>query len=188
MVSTEDSQSSDPGSIPDVPTRQILILWYHNFMATISLFLGGTVAHSTWRKSLIGALVVSGVDRESIFDPTTNEWTLDCQAEEDAAKASAKFNLFYLCDPRQDGNPVSVYSLVEAVMGLYDQPSNTIVVFDNEGYTGHALKSLIKAEQDLINRFPNGLIFGSRAQVENFLIHKLGTRDVLGVQDFGSFA
>jgi len=140
----------------------------------ISIFLGGTAANSTWRTSFTEELVAAGVSPDTIFNPVVPDWTPECQAAEDAAKATAKYNLFYLCDPKQEGNPVSVYSLVEAVMGMYDQPSNTVVVFDNAGYSGHALKSLTKSEKDLRKRFPNGLIFGSRDAALDFLVEKLG--------------
>lgn len=140
---------------------------------SISIFLGGTCANSVWRTDFTSALIAAGVPAETIFNPVVPEWTPDCQAAEDAAKATAKYNLFYLCDPKQEGNPISVYSLVEAVMGLYDQPSNTVVIFENEGYSGHALKALIKAEKDLRKRFPNCFIFGSRDAALIFLISHL---------------
>ena len=143
-------------------------------MATISVFLGGTCANANWRPTFIEDLVSDGVPAETIFNPVVPDWTPECQAAEDTAKATAKYNLFYLCDPKQEGNPVSVYSLVEAVMGLYDQPSNTVVVFDNAGYTGQALKSLVKSEKDMRKRFPSGLIFGSRDEALDFLVAKLG--------------
>ena len=142
-------------------------------MANISVFLGGTCANANWRPSFINELVKAGVSASTIFNPIVPDWTPECQAAEDVAKATAKYNLFYLCDPKQEGNPVSVYSLVEAVMGLYDQPSNTVVVFDNAGYNGQALKSLAKSEQDMRKRFPNGLIFGSRDEALKFLIERL---------------
>ncbi len=144
-------------------------------MATISVFLGGTYANANWRQTFIEDLVSDGVPAETIFNPVVPDWTPECQAAEDIAKATAKYNLFYLCDPKQEGNPVSVYSLVEAVMGLYDQPSNTVVVFDNAGYTGQALKSLVKSEKDMRKRFPSGLIFGSRDEALDFLSEKLGS-------------
>lgn len=145
-------------------------------MANISVFLGGTVANSNWRDSFTSDLVKAGVSPETIFNPVVADWTPECQASEDAAKATAQFNLFYLCDPKQEGNPVSVYSLVEAVMGMYDQPSSTVVVFDNTGYSGHALKALTKSEKDLRKRFPTGLVFGTRDAALDFLIAKLGKR------------
>lgn len=58
-------------------------------------------------------------------------------------------------------------------MGMYDQSSNTVVVFDNTGYSGHALKALNKSEKDLKKRFPNGLVFGSREAVLEYLVSKL---------------
>jgi hypothetical protein len=87
-------------------------------MATISVFLGGTCANANWRTSFTADLVKAGVPADSIFNPVVPDWTPECQAAEDAAKLTAKYNLFYLCDPKQEGNPVSVYSLVEAVMGM----------------------------------------------------------------------
>lgn len=139
-----------------------------------SIFLGGTVANANWRPSFIADLVAAGVSEDSLYNPVVPDWTPECQAAEDQAKSQARYNLFYICDPKQEGNPVSIYSLVEATMGLYDQPSTIVVVFDNTGYSGHALKSLTKSEKDLRKRFPTASIFSTREEAVNYFVKRLG--------------
>jgi hypothetical protein len=140
-----------------------------------SIFLGGTVGSTTWRSTFIADLVAAGVPAESIYNPVVPDWTPECQAAEDRAKAEASYNLFYICSPNPgDATNVSVYSIVEAVMGLYDQPSTTVVVFDNREYSGHILKSLKKTEKDLRNRFPNANIFSTYEEAVSYFVARLG--------------
>jgi hypothetical protein len=144
----------------------------------VSIFLGGTVGNSNWRAPFIADLVSRGVPAEGLFDPVVPDWTPECQAAEDRAKATAQYNLFYITNPAQEGINVSAYSLVEAVMGLYDQPSNTVVVFDNTGYTGHVLKALTKIEKDLRKRFPNAFILENRDAALQFFASRLAVSQV----------
>jgi hypothetical protein len=144
-------------------------------MRHTSIFLGGTVGNSNWRTSFIADLVKVGVPEAGLFNPVVPNWTPECQAAEDEAKAIATFNLFYLTNPEIGENAVSVYSIVEAIMCLYDQPSNTVIVFDfaNSGYPAHTLKALAKTEKDLRKRFPNANILGNREDALNFFIDRL---------------
>lgn len=51
----------------------------------------------------------------------------DAQKLEDDAKAESAYMLFYISNPgTEGGNQVSAYSLVEAVIGLYDNPAPSL--------------------------------------------------------------
>jgi hypothetical protein len=143
-------------------------------MSAAPIFLGGTCGNSKWRDVLIAKLAALGIPTERLFNPVVPDWTTEHQAAENKAKKEAEFNLFYLASPEQEGNPVSTYSIVEAIMGLYDDPMRAIVVFDNEGYAKHALKALSKTEGDLRSRFPKGLIFSSMDELVSFLQGVIG--------------
>lgn len=117
------------------------------------IFLGGTCGNNNWRESFTEDLIQAGVPAESIFNPVVSDWNEDVQKAEEHAKATASFLLFYLADPKQDGNPLSTYSVVEAMIGLYEEPARTIVVFDHDGLAGHALKVALQIEKHLRNRF-----------------------------------
>jgi hypothetical protein len=123
------------------------------------IFLGGTVGNSKWRDLFTSRLIEAGVPAGRIFNPVVSNWTAESQEKEDAAKRSSNYLLFYICNTEQDGNPLSAYAMVEAVMHLYDQIDSTVVIFDTTGLEGHPLKALSKSEQDLRRRFPDGHIF-----------------------------
>lgn len=135
---------------------------------TINVFLGGTCANNNWREEFTAALIAAGVPADTIFNPVLPpgvDWTQADADREHAAKSSARFNLFYIADPKQEGNTFSAYSTCEAIMGLYDD-SSAIVVFDQTGMEGHALKAMKQIERDLTKRFPDGRIFDSARSVQ----------------------
>jgi len=138
------------------------------------VFLGGTVGNSKWRDSFTERLVAAGVEKERIFNPVVADWNEEFQAKEDAAKLSSDYLLFYVCNTEQDGNPVSTYGIVEAVMHLYDKPKVTVVVFDLKGLEGHVLKALKKTEKDLRARFPQGHIFSNADDAIAFFAGEVG--------------
>lgn len=145
---------------------------------TINVFLGGRCANNNWREEFTVALVAAGVPADTIFNPVLPpgvEWTQVDADREHVAKTAAKFNLFYIADPKQDGNMFSAYSTCEAIMGLYDDP-RAIVVFDQDGMVGHALKAMKQIERDLKNRFPYGRIFDSARAVQ-YLADALGCNE-----------
>jgi hypothetical protein len=152
-------------------------------MNRIEVFLGGTVGKSNWRESFVADLVQAGVAKESIFNPVVAEWNEAAMEAEDKAKKTAAFNLFYITNPDTDGQSVSVYSLVEAVMGLYDNLQSTVVVFDYCGYSGHILKALTKSEKDLRKRFPYARIFSTREEALSFLVDRITHQPLLDISD-----
>ena len=137
------------------------------------VFLGGTCANNNWRDGLIDELVTRGVARESLFNPVVANWNEEAQRNEENAKANASHFVFYLADPKQQGNPLSYYSAVEATMALYDHPETTVVVFDNDGVEGQFLKASKQAEKVLRKRHPNAVILGSRQEAIDWLASQL---------------
>lgn len=125
------------------------------------IFLGGTVGVNDWRKErAIPLLEQIGVPREAIFDPVVEDWDEAAQANEDRVKREATVLLYYIASPSTGASDVSAYSLVEAVMALYDDPARTVVVFDTAGMSPHVTKAINKAEFDLLARFQHLPIFG----------------------------
>ncbi len=137
-----------------------------------TVFLGGTCGNNDWRKGFMLRCMERGVPKEAFFDPTVAEWNDEARANEARMKAAATHMIFYIASPKQEGNPLSAYSMVEATMALYDNP-NTVVVFDNESLTGHALKAAAQACWDLQIRFPNAAIFGIPREAEDWLVGRL---------------
>lgn len=135
-------------------------------MSGIFVFLGGTCGNNNWCEQFTIDLIEAGVCPQSIFNPVLPpgvEWTQTDADREHTVKCIADFNLFYIADSKQEGNPVSVYSIVEAVMGLYqnekeDSSPKTVVVFDMVGMTGHALKAVQQTAHDLRRRFPEWIL------------------------------
>lgn len=133
------------------------------------IFLGGTCGANNWRVSFIDELVKRGVKPEAIFNPVVPDWTPEDQAKEEDAKARATQMVFYIANPKQEGVNVSSYSLVEATMALYDSPETTVVIFDDDGITGHALKALKQSEKVLKKRFPSAAIYYDTGKALDFL-------------------
>lgn len=136
-----------------------------------AVFLGGTVAANKWRDGFIQRVSERGVEANVLFNPVTDNWDEAFQALEDSVKRDAELMLFYLGDT-QDGSGLSVYSITEATMGLYDDPNRTVVVFDRTGVEGHALKAFTKIEKDLRKRFPQANIFGTLSEAEDFIVNR----------------
>jgi hypothetical protein len=126
---------------------------------SVQVFLGGTVGTNTWREDVIPELTRRGIPLEALYDPPVDDWTEEIQAREDAAKRHASYLLYVIAHPGGSSAAVSAYSLVEAVMGLYDRPGQTVVAFDTSGMTGHVLKVMRKIIRDLQERFPDAPIF-----------------------------
>lgn len=133
------------------------------------VFLGGTCGQNEWRKGFLRQATSVGFPAEMFFNPVVENWDEAAQQREEVAKRDCLVNLFYLADPFEADNRVSFYSLCEAIMGLYDNPQKTVVIFDDSGMPPHAAKSMKKAQQDLRKRFPDGNIFSSYDELFNYL-------------------
>lgn len=137
------------------------------------VFLGGTAANNNWRDNLIERLVAAGIKKEALFNPVVKDWNKKAQEKEESAKRNASHLVFYIADPKQEGNPLSAYSMVEATMALYDKPDRSIVVFDTEGISGHALKAMNQTLKVFKARFPKQNIFGTVSEAESWLFKEL---------------
>lgn len=103
----------------------------NNFVNTT--FLGGTCSTSTWREELLQKLH-SNVET---FNPVVPNWTPECQAVEDQARAESRFVLFVLTKEM-----VGVFSVAEVVDCSNKYPERTIFCFKQDDFDGHMLKSL----------------------------------------------
>lgn len=157
-----------PGCSHEFPEHHI-----SNVCGDRHVFLGGTAANNDWRSNFVATLIVRGVPEERLFNPVVKDWNEDAQRREETAKVAADYLIFYIADPKQDGNPLSAYSMVEATMALYDKPERTVVVFDTEGMDGHPLKVMEQTLRVLKTRFPQANIFGGRQKVIDWLANIL---------------
>lgn len=137
------------------------------------IFLGGTVGVNPWRESVvIPGLLARGVPADHILNPVVSSWDAQAQAREDQAKRDPTYLLLFVLaspDPTTESPFVSGYSLVEAVMALYDAPQRTVVVFETTHLARRPAKGMRKAAQDLRERFPNAPIFLTYAQAIDWL-------------------
>ena len=98
-----------------------------------STFLGGTCSTSTWREELLAKLN-SNVET---FNPVVPDWTPECQAIEDQARAESRYVLFVLSKEM-----VGVFSVAEVVDCSNKYPGRTLFCFLPDEFEGHMLKSL----------------------------------------------
>lgn len=115
---------------------------YDNIKENIKVFLGGTCNESTWRTSLIEKL------KCEYFNPVVDNWTPECQAEEEKQKEECDFNLFVIT-PKMAG----VFSIAEVVDLSNKRPRSTLFcLLDTDEdcrFTKAQLKSL-KAVENLL--------------------------------------
>jgi hypothetical protein len=60
-------------------------------------------------------------------------------------------------------------------MGLYDDPTRTVIVFDTTDVADHVRKALIKSAKDLKKRFPEGNVLDSQDAALTFLAERLAS-------------
>ena len=138
------------------------------------VFLGGTAANNPWRKQFVEN--AKGVPASVFFDPVVAVWDEEARRREEEAKAMASHLVFYIADPRQDGNPLSAYSMVEATMALYDKPLISVVIFDTTGMGGHPLKAMNQTFRALKARFPSSYIFATPDEAVAWLVADIQRR------------
>lgn len=139
----------------------------------ILAFLGGTCGNNRWRDIFTQNVAERGVPADGLFNPVVADWDEAAREAEEVAKRNAKYLIFYVADPQQDGNPLSGYSMVEATMALYDHGVRAVVVFDFNGLVGHPLKAMKQAAKVLKARFPGSYIFESREEAQDWLVREL---------------
>ena len=121
-------------------------------------FLGGTCGTSTWRETLLEKLE----QKVETFNPVVPDWTPECQAIEDQARAESKYVLFVLTKEM-----VGVFSVAEVVDCSNKYPERTLFCFLQEDFEGHMLKSL-KATAKMVKA--NGAkVFENLDEIAEFL-------------------
>ena len=104
-------------------------------MEKLTIFLGGTCGNSTWRIKLQKMLNASYIDA---FDPIVENWTPECQENEDYHKAHDDINLFVITPETK-----SQYSLFEIGVEAVKNPKRTVVcILDNENGTAFETQQL----------------------------------------------
>ena len=103
-------------------------------MEKCNVFLGGTCAHSDWRKQLMPILDSYNI---TYFNPVVSDWTSSCQVIEDWHKEHDDFNLFVITSEMK-----GVFSITEVVDLSNKRPNTTIFCVLRDGFTKGQLKSL----------------------------------------------
>lgn len=121
------------------------------------VFLGGTCAETTWREELIPLLEIP------YFNPVVEDWTSECQAEEDRQKEICEYQTYVITSAMQ-----GCFSIAEAVDGSNKNPQGTIFcILDLENFDEKQQKSL-KACEKLISK--NGAhVVNSLVEIANIL-------------------
>jgi len=110
------------------------------------VFLGGTCGDSTWRGELTPLLSTQNTT-VNYFNPVVEDWTPECQAQEEEEKNQQCNIHLYVITSQMSG----VYSIAEVVESAYKRDKITILQIIPYGFNEHQLKSL-KATCDLVRR------------------------------------
>jgi len=92
----------------------------------LKVFLGGTCNESTWRDELIPKL---GID---YFNPVVDDWTPECQAEEERQKSEECNVHLYVITPKQTG----VFSIAEMIESSCNKNVITVIYIQDEDTAG----------------------------------------------------
>lgn len=96
------------------------------------VFLGGTCAETTWREELSAVLDVE------YFNPVVGDWTPDCQAVEEAEKATCcNIHLYVITS-----DMIGVFSIAEVIESSMTKGKQTIFHVMPDGFGKAQLKSL----------------------------------------------
>ena len=129
-------------------------------MNIMKVFLGGTCAESKWREKLIPLL------RCDYFNPVVEDWTPECQENEEREKKICDYHLYVITTKMQ-----GVYSIAEAVNDSKNVLRTCIFCVtkeeDDRDWTKGELKSL-DATAKLIKR-NGGVVLNNLEEVANFL-------------------
>lgn len=140
-----------------------------------TVFLGGTTGND-YRERITAELLSSGkVTPDQIFNPVVEHWTDEAKEKEDAMKADPSVLMLFYFAANKDGIFISVYSTSEALMGLYDSPERTIVLFDYTGMVPRAAKRMRKIYGDWKKRFPDAPIFESFEEATAAVIARIAS-------------
>jgi len=126
----------------------------------MKVFLGGTCAESKWREKLIPLLQCD------YFNPVVEDWTPECQANEEREKLVCDYHL-YVITPKMQG----VYSIAEVVNDSIKLQNKCIFCVtkedDDRDWTKGELKSL-NATAELIKN-NGGTVLSDLNEVAEYL-------------------
>jgi hypothetical protein len=126
------------------------------------IFLGGTAGCNRWREEFIGRLVERGVARE---------WLGAGVTQHDAALL-----VFYLGDPKEPGNPLSAFSLVEATVAVCKEPDRTLLIFEPAGLERHAREAYEQTEALLRELAPKVPVFHGTGPAIDWIAERFAKR------------
>jgi len=109
--------------------------WLHNNeleMEMSKVFLGGTCNESTWRDELMPVLQVD------YFNPVVDDWTPDCQEEEERQKANCCDVHLYVITSDMTGT----FSIAEAIESAMTPGKHSILHVIPDGFGKSQIKSL----------------------------------------------
>ena len=116
------------------------------------VFLGGTCNESTWRDEIIPQLKIK------YFNPVVDDWTPECQAEEERQKNEVCNIHLYVITPRMTG----VFSIAEAVESAILKKENCVFCYlANDGaytFSKGQLKSL-NAVANMVKKHGGSIAF-----------------------------
>lgn len=125
------------------------------------VFLGGTCNESTWRDKLIPML------RMNYFNPVVDDWTPECQAEEERQKNEECNYQLYVITPKMTG-VFSIAEVIEAAITKHDKAVFCIIPNDdNLEFTKGQIKSL-NAVGNMVAKY-QGVWCHTLEEVANYL-------------------
>ena len=128
-----------------------------------SVFLGGTCASSTWREELIPML---DPEKVTFFNPVVEDWTPECQAEEDFHRENDDICL-YVITPEGEG----FYSYVEVTDDSNKRPEKTVLCIlpeaNGKTFSKHEAKCALKTAKLVHNN--GATVVESLEQVANYV-------------------
>lgn len=128
----------------------------------IKVFLGGTCNGSTWRDELIPKLKID------YYNPVVEDWTPECQAEEERQKSEECNIHLYVITPRQIG----VFSIAEMIESACDKNVVTVIFIQNEDGMGYTFDNVRKKSWDAVVKMAQkhgALVFNNLNDVAYFL-------------------
>ena len=128
----------------------------------LKVFLGGTCNGSTWRDELIPKLKID------YFNPVVEDWTPECQAEEERQKNKECYIHLYVITPRQTG----VFSIAEMIESSCNKNVITVIYIQDEDGTGFTFDEFRKKSWNAVVKMAqkhNAFIMNSLNDVATFL-------------------
>ena len=125
------------------------------------VFLGGTCNESSWRDIIMPRLKID------YFNPVVDDWTPDCQAEEERQKNEECDIHLYVITPKMTG----VFSIAELVESAINKGDNCVFCYlqeDGDLTFNEAQTKSLNAVRDLVSQY-GAVCTDSLSEVVNIL-------------------